>query len=111
MLKLDKLVSQIVNKRDEKCVTCGSIEQPTCGHLFSRSHYSTRWDLMNCFKQCWPCNFKHEFDWKPFNDWFENKFGKEAMLELYNKWKTVKKWKTYELQELYEELKVTYENL
>lgn len=102
---LDAIVSKIVIKRDGWCVTCGTFANPTCGHLFSRVAYSTRWDLENCFRQCVSCNFKHEHDPYPFNNWFITKFGKEKWDALHIKYSQIKKWKDFELAELYEKLK------
>lgn len=101
--KLDSLVSKYVIKRDPYCVTCGSTDRPTNGHLFSRSNYSTRWDLLNCHRQCWGCNFKHEFEWEPYRRWFVNEYGQEAYDDLYLKHTQVRKFKDFEIQELIEE--------
>ena len=103
--KLDKLVSEIVRARDKKCITCGSTERLTCGHLFSRVAYSTRWDLTNCWCQCWGCNYRHEFDPYPFQRWFAAKFGQKKLDELWAKFHQVKKFKTFELIELHDKLK------
>ena len=58
--KLDSLVSKYVIAKYDSCVCCGSKSQPTAGHLFSRSAYSTRWDLENVYRQCWPCNYRQK---------------------------------------------------
>ena len=107
--KLDKLVSQIVIKRDGgKCVVCGSSKQLGAGHLFSRSHYSTRWDLTNVFCQCWACNFRHKIgDPLVYYNWFWLKFNRNKFETLYNRWKTVKKFSNKDLEQLYERLKKT----
>ena len=103
--KLDKLVSGIVRKRDgNKCVVCGSTFQLTCGHIFSRSAYSTRWDLENCHAQCWKENFNHEYDPYPFINWFIKKFGQKKLDELHKRYRTPRIWKDFDLQELYLEL-------
>ncbi len=103
--KLDKLVSQIVITRDSRCVTCGSSFRLGCGHIFTRGAYSTRWDLENCWAQCWPCNYRHEFDPYPFINWFIKKYGQEKLDKLHTRYRTLRKWKDFELVELYEELK------
>ncbi len=102
---LDAIVSKIVVKRDSWCVVCGTPNDPTCGHLFSRANYSTRWDLTNCHRQCLKCNLRHEYDPYPFNNWFILHFGKKAWDDLHAKHIQIKKWKDFELAELYEELK------
>lgn len=103
--KLDKLISEIVKERDGKCVTCGSTDRLTAGHIFSRVAYSTRWDLENVWTQCWGCNYRHEFDPYPFQRWFAAKFGQKKLDELWGRFHTPRKFKTHELIELYEKFK------
>lgn len=111
--KLDALVKQIVVARDGKCIVCGTTKNLTPGHLFSRVAYSTRWDLDNVYAQCLNCNFRHESDpypmtqavlkyqemynqvWKDSNEWLAN---------LHMTYVTPHKFKTYQLEELYNEL-------
>jgi hypothetical protein len=106
--KLDKAVSAYVRSRDKACVTCGSTERLGCGHIFSRVAHSTRWDISeqgNCWCQCWGCNYRHEFDPYPYFTWYEKKFGKEALEELHQKFKTPHKYKDFELQEMLDNIK------
>lgn len=109
--KLDQIVSKIVIARDGKCVVCGSTQNLTCGHLFSRVHYSTRWSLTNCNCQCLGCNLKHEHNWEPYRRWFVQNYGQAFYDALYEDHMRVKKFKNYELQELLEELKGKYEEM
>lgn len=109
--KLDKLVSQIVIKRDKHCVICGTTENLTNGHLFSRTHYSTRWSLVNSNCQCLGCNLKHEFNWEPYRKWFVDNYGQLFYEQLYEDHMRIRKWKDYELAELYEELGKKYQEL
>lgn len=102
--KLDKLVSEIVRLRDGKCVLCGSTFHLQCGHLFTRTNLSTRWDLGNCFAQCAGCNIRHEHDPWPFYKWYIGRYGQEAFDKLYEKHKTITPLKDYQLIELYEQL-------
>jgi hypothetical protein len=108
--KLDKVVSEITLKREPKCVMCGSKEQLGNGHLFSRTHYSLRWDVRedgNCHTQCWKHNFAHsQSDHVPYDTWYQWKFGIKRFLELHNEWEQVTKFKTYQLEELYEQYKI-----
>jgi len=87
---LDKKHSLLIRAmHGNKCVVCGSTDRAGCGHLFSRSHEATRWDYAyngNCACQCWPCNFKHEYDPQPFNKWYIDKFGVEAWEALHRRW-------------------------
>lgn len=63
--KLDKVFSLYIRLRDcmpngyFRCISCGQIkpfEQADCGHYFSRTHLSTRFDEQNCNAECRHCN-------------------------------------------------------
>ncbi len=63
--KLDKEFSLFIRLRDSmdngyfRCISCGHIKpfaQADCGHYFSRSHLSTRFDENNCHAECRHCN-------------------------------------------------------
>jgi len=108
---LDTLVSQIVILRDGKCVICGSKETLGCGHLFTRNAYSTRWDMKNCAAQCWPCNFRHEYDHYPYNAWFIKKYGEGELEALHRRFVEPHKWSTPDLQEMAEIMTKTLEKL
>lgn len=63
--KLDRIFSIYIRLRDAmpngyfKCISCGQFkkfEQADCGHLFSRTHMSTRFDEENCNAECARCN-------------------------------------------------------
>lgn len=103
--RLDSLVSKIVRERDKRCVVCGSIDNLQAGHLFTRTVYATRWDLINVNTQCAGCNFRHNGDAYPYIQWFTRRFGEEALEMLHQKHRTITKIKDYELEELLEELK------
>lgn len=95
---LDEAVSQLVIARDKKCVQCGSKEKLTCGHLFSRGTYSTRWDLLNCNCQCWACNFGHTYDTSKYTKWFLDKYGQEVWDALYLRFHTPRKWTDVDME-------------
>lgn len=106
--KLDKLVSQTVIKRDKKCLVCGTTQNLTCGHLFSRVAYSTRWDLRNCYAQCLSCNLKHEYDPYPMiyavKGLVKMAIDPDEFIDsLHRIYVTPHKYKTYELEELYKQ--------
>lgn len=109
--KLDEIVSKIIRKRYKACVVCGSRENITAGHLFSRSHYSMRWSFENVFPQCLSCNLKHEHNPMPFYNWYMTLYGWEKMRETYARWNQISKYKDYELETLYEKLLLIYTNL
>lgn len=103
--KLDVLFSLYIRARDGYCVTCGSVEAPTNGHLFTSMAYSTRWDEENCWQQCWGCNYKHEFDPYPFTEFVRRKLGQKKYDALHLRYSTPRKYKDFELQELVEHYK------
>jgi hypothetical protein len=103
--KLDALVKEIVIKRDEMCVCCGTRSNLTPGHLFSRVAYSTRWDLTNVYAQCASCNSRHERDPYPLTNYFIEIWGRKKLDELHFKYVHPVKYKDFQLEELYNQLK------
>jgi len=104
--KLDKIVSEIVIMRDRKCICCGTDQKLTCGHLFSRVAYSTRWDLENCYAQCLSCNFRHEYDPYPMIQKVSEKHGVGFIDELHSEFVRAVPIKTFQLKTLYESMQV-----
>ena len=102
---LDKVFSLYIRNRDKQCVICGSRERLTCGHLLTRTAYSTRWDEMNCACQCVGCNGRHEWDASKYTVWFLNKFGKKAYEELALRHYTIRKFTNEELKEMIQRYK------
>lgn len=96
--KLDSVFSIYIRQRDKKCVQCGSRENLTCGHLFSRVAHSTRWDEKNCHCQCTGCNMSHEFNPHNFTLWFVRRFGLLEYELLNKKYNTTAKYTNAELQ-------------
>ena len=80
--KLDTVFSLYIRDRDKKCCTCGSVKNLTCGHLITRSKYSTRWNERNAFAQCKSCNFRHEYQPEIMTSWYIKKFGAEQYQSL-----------------------------
>lgn len=122
--KLDALVKQIVIARDGKCIVCGTTQNLTPGHLFSRVAYSTRWDLDNVYAQCLNCNFRHESDPYPMTEavkerhllYIKQRYANTSipdvdgwLEDLHREYVTPHKYKTYELAELLDELTDTFE--
>jgi len=104
---LDREVSRIIRARG-RCVCCGGSQNMTNGHLFTRTDYSTRWDITedgNCQPQCVGCNLRHEHDSYPYTAWYIAKFGLEQYHELHRRHKAVRIIKTFELEELLTTLK------
>jgi hypothetical protein len=104
--KLDTVFSEYIRARDKgRCVTCGSLERPTCGHIFSRSAYSTRWDEENAFCQCWGCNYKHEFDPYPLTEYAREYHGQDKYDEVHRRYNTTHKFSDDDLKQLIEKYK------
>lgn len=105
---------------DQKCTKCGGFydrktktnpENLTPGHLWSRVAHSVKWDLRNVHAQCGNCNFQHEFDPYPFQEYFRRIFGQEAYDQLHYDYVHTRPYKTFELQELLETLKKKFDYL
>lgn len=94
-------------------MVCGSQEHLQNGHVFSRTSYSTRWDILeegNCHTQCRSCNLRHERDFYPYSKWYIEEFGQEKLDELHFRYKNTNKVSTLDLENLYLELKLFHEN-
>lgn len=104
-VQLDKLMSELVILRDASCVTCGKRENLTNGHLLTRGHMSTRWNLKNCNCQCVGCNFYHEKDPSRYTSWFLKVYGVTEYEKLRDEFTTIKKWNREALQRVESELK------
>ena len=100
--QLDTAFSKYIRARDRACVNCGTLDNPTCGHVFSRAAYSTRWDEDNAFKQCVSCNLRHEFDSYPLMEHARKALGQERYDELHRRYATTKKFSNTDLLELTE---------
>jgi hypothetical protein len=100
--ELDRVFSLFIRKRDGYCVTCGRRDKATCGHLLTRSAYSTRWDEINSAQQCAPCNGRHEWDASNFTVWFLRVYGQPAYEALTLRHHTPRKFTNEELHELIE---------
>lgn len=100
ILQLDKITREKVFNRDGyKCVQCGSTQNLTLGHVFSRRILRTRWDLRNVWCQCLACNLKHVYNQYPFFKVIEEKLGKEEFEKLYYDFSNPQPVKTFELKE------------
>lgn len=98
--KLDRVFSLYIRARDGACVQCGTTENLTCGHVFSRVAFSTRWDEENAFCQCSSHNMRHEYDPYPFLELVRERLGEQRLQELHRRYTQPRKFTTYELLEL-----------
>jgi hypothetical protein len=91
----DKQFSLYIRDRDgNRCVQCGSKERITCGHLFTRAAYSTRWDEGNAAAQCSGCNLRHEYDFYSLYKYFVCKYGQDVIDSLHALHKSTVKYTT-----------------
>jgi len=109
--KLDNIFSLYIRARDkDKCFTCGTKQNPTCGHLITRSKYSVRWDEKNAFCQCASCNLHHEYNSHIFTSAYIKKFGAPAYMALVRLANKSHKFLDSELEALYQHFKTKYED-
>ena len=107
--KLDKEFSLFIRRRDStsngyfRCISCGQIkkfEQADCGHFFSRTHMSTRWDEDNCHAECARCNRFVADHLVGYQRNLVTKIGQMRYDKLVWKASQTKHWTDFELQEL-----------
>lgn len=97
---LDRLIFNFVLVRDKVCVQCGSNEQLTSGHVFSRRVRLLRWSDRNVHLQCWPCNFAHENNRQPYYECAKRILGIEEFNRLQREWNSQVKLYTEDLLEI-----------
>lgn len=106
--KLDRVFSEYIRLRDAmggyfRCISCGKIKpyaQADCGHYFSRTKMSTRFDEDNCNAECRSCN---RFSADHLDGYRKNliaKIGQQRFDLLSFKASQVKKWTDFELKSL-----------
>ena len=108
MKAIDTEHSLYIRSKGKRCVVCGNSKKLQCGHLFTRGHLSTRWDLESdgdCHIQCGGCNLKHEHDAYPYYNWYINKFGKDKFDKLHIRHMKIKKYSMPDLEDLLEKIK------
>ena len=109
--KLDDAWSYLVKiLADKKCAKCGKTTHLNSHHIYSRSKFSTRWDLMNGICLCSGCHVlsstfsAHKTPFE-FKDWFEKEYGVDHVNELMQRANTHRHWTKHEKERLLEELK------
>lgn len=71
MKRADKLFSEYIRNRDQRCRNCGTFERLQCAHLISRSYKSIRVDPDNAVALCQSCHlgFTHRpLEWRQWVD-------------------------------------------
>lgn len=104
--KLDKTFAKFIRLRDgNRCVVCGSTQNPNCGHYFSRKANGTRYDERNCNCQCASCNVKHNDNPEPYRAFMVKKYGEKTLDILHAKYLGQTKFYTNDLEEMNKEYK------
>jgi hypothetical protein len=113
----DKYASLDV-RLDKKCVLDGFIPghvckgDLVCGHLFSRTAYSTRWAEANLYPICSWANIRMEDDpvvARQLLEYAEALWGEDIIAQLHAAYEHAIPMKTYEIQEAAAEWKAKYE--
>jgi 5-methylcytosine-specific restriction endonuclease McrA len=96
----DKAFSLYIRARDRFCVTCGQASSD-CSHIFSRSHYATRWDENNSYGQCRGCHMRHHNQTESYLlDYAKGRLGKKRYEDMRKRWESVSNWKAYQIDEV-----------
>ena len=108
---LDKVWAEAVKqKANFQCEYCGKVTPLNSHHFYSRSIRSVRWDVDNGFCLCVGCHiFSSKFSAHKtpaeFVEWAIEKRGQEWYDIVKERKNTIKKFATFELEELLEEIK------
>jgi hypothetical protein len=105
---LDRLVSEIVRRRDGQCVTCKTRSGLTCSHYFKRGFLWTRWNLQNCNAQCADCNRTHNTNPFPYRAYMSKVYGEDVIEELFTLRNSKLKFEAWQMAELLDRLKAEY---
>lgn len=106
--QLDKLWSQKVREKGY-CEYCGKKPPEVvlhAHHIYSRRHYSTRWDVKNGLCICTGCHlYKAHKDVQEFADWVVTHFGLEYVEKLREKAHSFAAFSKEDKKAMIEELK------
>lgn len=112
--KLDRIFALYIRLRDVmpsgygKCISCGRIKafsELDCGHFFSRTHMSTRFDEDNCHAECKFCNRISSEHLIGYRDNLLHKIGQSRLDRLNVLAHSSKHWMDFELEEMIEHYK------
>jgi len=98
--QLDATVREWVLRDGARCVVCHGTTRLQCGHLFSRTHYSTRWDRRNVYAQCAGCNKLHNYDWFPMYEAACEVWGRDEISMMHFTFRKPKQFSNAELRTL-----------
>lgn len=88
------------------CITCDHmypIQQMQAGHWIPRGHWSTRYHEANVNAQCARCNKWGGGEPQIYEDKIIAIYGKDIKAELKSTMHEIRKYKPYELEEMYHE--------
>lgn len=113
--KLDQLWSKFVRESVGRCELCGRKPPEVvlhAHHIFSRRHYSTRWDILNGVCLCNGCHlYKAHKDIQEFSDWVIEHCGNEHIDNLRIKSHTIADYTKEEKKEMINNFKKMLDNL
>lgn len=107
--KLDMTFSRFIRLRDAmpsgvfRCISCGKlkpIDQADAGHFFSRTHMATRFDEDNVHAECRFCNRFSADHIVGYRENLIKKIGEQRFRLLEVKAHDIKKWSSFELEQL-----------
>ena len=105
-------ISKHVRQRDKKCVSCGA-GADHAGHFQYNTERSAQlggnalwFHPKNIHAQCVVCNLYRSGNLVPYAIWMEKTYGPGIVQELYQLWRTPKKWTREEIQEIIDTYKV-----
>lgn len=106
----DKYFSAWVRERDrvefgDHCSLCQRNLATCAAHLISRTKHSVRWDPLNVYAQCAPCNFRHEHHSQYYTSWWVARHGVEAYQELFRKSNKIAKFSRQDLEDMIQRYK------
>ena len=106
--KLDELWGEIVRSKGY-CELCGRKPPEVilhAHHIFSRRHFSTRWDIKNGVCLCHGCHiYKAHKDIQEFADWVQEHLGVEYVDEIRQKAHSTADFTKEEKREIIDKLK------
>lgn len=118
--RLDAIFSMYIRLRDSDdngyfhCISCG-LTRPwssaDCGHYYSRSNMSIRWDEDNAHAECVMCNRFSPDHLAGYERNLVEKIGQERVDALSVKAHSVRKWSEWELEELIKEYQSKVDDL
>ena len=116
--RLDIIFSKLVRERaDWHCENCGKYfpegtrQGLHCSHLWSRRNRSIRWEPKAAVAHCFSCHQLLGENPVLFRDWIMAHLGPREFARLQIQANTPRKWTRGEKEDLYQDMKATYERM